>query len=218
MSTRSELKENMLASKMEGSLGWFNAHRVPVFASLGIGVAVMLIASVFIIRKRERTEIEWTRLAQAQGLLGEKRFEVADGMLNDIANTNAGTLTAAYAHYHLAESQLEQKKFNDAIKSLGDVVAQTTDKPLRPIALSNLGFAQEQKGDFTGAAQTYRQFLEQYGDHFLAARTQLRLGLSLIRGGDIDGGKKALGQLIDLYPTSPWSENARRFMDKSKTR
>jgi TolA-binding protein len=46
----------------------------------------------------------------------------------------------------------------------------------------------------------------------------LGLGRSLAAAGKIDEAKKALGQLIDLYPTSHWAENARSIMDKFKTR
>lgn len=218
MSTRSELKENILASKMEGSVTWIAANRVPLLMALGIIVAASLIGSVFIIRKGERAEIEWTRLAQAQALLSEKRFDASDSLLTDIANSNVGSNVGLYAKYYLGQSELEQKKYDQAVQSFGDVVSQSGGKPIRPLALSNLGFAQEQKGDFTAAVQTYHQFLDQYGESFLAARIQLRAGIAMIRSGDVEGGKKALGQLIDLYPTSPWAQNARSFMDKSKTR
>jgi TolA-binding protein len=80
-----------------------------------------------------------------------------------------------------------------------------------------LGFAYEQKGDYAGAAQTYRQFMTDHAEHFLAPRIQLALGRSLAMSNQPQAAQEALGHLIDLYPTSPWAENARQIMDKLKT-
>jgi TolA-binding protein len=218
MSTRSELKENILASKVEVGLSWILAHRIPVLVAMGVSIGVILIGSVFIIRKKEKSETDWTRLSQAQFLAAEKNFAAAESIFDDITKTNPGSDVALYARYQLAEMKITEKKFDEAIQILTSVVSESQNKPAHPLALSNLGYAYEEKGDFSKAADTYRQFMSQFAEHFLAARVQLRLGVSLTRSGDAEGGKKALGQLIDLYPTSPWAENARRFMDKSKTR
>jgi TolA-binding protein len=218
MSTKAELKQNVLASKLEELTPWLIAHRMHALMALGIVVGVSLIASVFIIRKNESRDINWTRLAQAQILIGQKRADGAAQILTEIKNANPGSVEALYASYYLGESALEEKKFDEAIQHFSTVVSQGGNQPIRPLALTNLGFANEQKGDYQAAAQTYQQFMSQYAEHFLAARVQLSLGEALFRAGDKEGAKKSLGQLVDLYPTSPWAQNARKIMDKLETR
>lgn len=218
MSVRSELKENVLASKLEGVVAWILANRVAVLTGVGVVVVALLVGSVSIIRRKETIETEWTRVAQAQSLLAQRQFATADALLSEIATANPDLEPGLYARFHLGESKIQQGKPDEAIQAFSEVVSRSNGKDVRPIALSNLGFAFEQKGDYAKAAETYQQFMDTYAEHFLAARVQLQLGKALLRGGDNEGGRKALGQLIDLYPASPWAENARRFMDFSKTR
>jgi TolA-binding protein len=82
------------------------------------------------------------------------------------------------------------------------------------LALSNLGFAYEQKKEYKNAAETLQKYMDAYADHFLAPRVQLAIGRNWALSGDTDAAKKTLSQLIDLYPTSEWAQNARLIMDK----
>ncbi len=84
--------------------------------------------------------------------------------------------------------------------------------------MNNLAFAFEQQKKYDQAAAVFGRFMVEHGDHFLAPRVQLSLGKNLALSGKTEEAKKALQQLIDLYPTSPWAENARSFLDKNKTR
>ncbi len=218
MSTKAELKENILASKIELVMPWIMAHRVQILIGTGVVVAAGLISSVFIIRRNETRDINWTQLSQAKILFAQKQPDTASQILTNIKTANPGSTEALYALYYAGEFSLSEKKYEDAVQSFSAFVAQSGNQPLRPLALSNLGFAYEQKGDYAAAIQTYQQFMTQYSEHFLAARTQLALGKALLHSGDKEGAKKSLGQLVDLYPTSPWAQNARRIMDKIETR
>lgn len=214
MSVKSELKQNVLSSKLESVTPWLVAHRNQLLTAIGIVVGVSLIASVFIIRRNEARDISWTRMAQAQILLAQNRADAAIPLLGEIKNSNPGSIESFYASYYSGLAQLEQKNYDAAIQEFSSIVAQANGQPIRPLALCNLAFAQEQKADWPAAVQTYQQFMAQYAEHFMAARVQLLLGKAQIQAGDKEGARKSLGQLVDLYPTSPWAQNARRIMDK----
>jgi TolA-binding protein len=214
MSTKSELKQNVLASKLEAVTPWLITHRTQILGGIGVLIGAALVGSVFIIRKNEARDIAWTRLAQAQILLSQNRADAALPILKEIQGANPGSRESMFAAFYLGQAELEAKRYEEAIQQFSNVVAQSAGQPLRPLALSNLAFAQEQKGDYPAAVQTYQQFMSEYSEHFLAARAQLSLGKAQLRAGDKEGARKSLGQLVDLYPTSPWAQNARRIMDK----
>ncbi len=219
MSTKSELKENILADKLETVVKWGMENRPKVLGGLVFLVMAGLISSVFIIRSQETNEVNWTRLTQAQTLMSQSRNPQSREILTDIRSHSPNTPAFLYATFYLGELNLTEKKYDEATANFSEVVAQTgKQEPLRPLALSNLGHAQEQKKDFQAAAKTYQQFTEEYPDHFMAPRVQLELGRNLSLSGEKEAAKKILGQLMDLYPTSPWAENARRIMDKIETR
>jgi TolA-binding protein len=161
--------------------------------------------------------MDWTRLSQAQALLSMKKLPEAEQVLNDVRNTTPDTDAKLYATFYLGQAALSENKPDDAIARFSETAAEAVKRPIRPLALSNLGFAYEQKGDYANAALTYRQFMADYAEHFLAPRVQLSLGRSLAMANDPAGAQEALGHLVDLYPTSPWAENARQIMDKLKT-
>jgi len=218
MSTKAELKENLLASRLEGAIKWIVDHRPAVLTAFGIIVVTALFASVFILQRSNQTKTDWTRLSQAQALMDMKRLDQSRGIFQSVYDTSPDLDAKLYAGFYLGQLDLQEKKYDEAITRFSAVVSNATDHPLRPLALSNLGFAYEEKGDFVNAVQTYRQFMTDHAEHFMAARVQLSLGRALAASNDIPSAKEELSRLIDLYPTSPWAERARQIIDKLKTR
>jgi TolA-binding protein len=218
MSQRSELKENILAGKMEVALKWALENRQQVLTALGIGVGVILIASVYFLRKQEQRASNFTRLAQAEFLLNQKKYPESKQILNEIRASTNDNQILIHTLYYLGQNALAERNADEAIQVFSDVIRRASNSPIKPLALVNLAYAYELKKDYASAAQTYQQFADNYPDHFLAARTQLQLGRVLALAGKSDESRKALTQLIDLYPTSAWAENARAIMDKNKTR
>jgi TolA-binding protein len=214
MSTRSELKENVLATKLDVGMAWAMENRSKVLMGIGFVLVAALMASVLIIRKNQERDTYWTQLARAQALMSQKQWPQARESLQLIQSNQPTTMAGIYATYHLGEVAIEEKKYDDAVKSFSTVVDKTAKSPLHPLALSNLGFAQEENKQYSDAALTYKKFLEKHSDHFLAPRIQLSLGRSYYLAGQKTEAKQALGQIIDLYPTSEWAKNARAMLDK----
>lgn len=218
MSTRSELKENILASKLEIVIKWGMENRGPVLTIAGLTLAGLLLSSVFILRSREQKEFNVTRLAQVQALVIQKRYDQARSILEDMALINLSGPLAFQIPYYRGVTALGLKDYAAAQTYLKEAFDKGGDSPLKPLTLVNLGFAFEEAGDPAGAVEQYGRFMADFPEHFMAPRVQLLLGKALLRAGKEVEGKKALEQLVDLYPTSAWAENARSIMDKYKTR
>jgi len=214
MSRRAELKENVLAAQLEGVIGWATNNWRILAGVAGAVAAGLLVLSVVVLRNQQRREQNTTTLAQAQQLIGQKKYDDAIKILDQIRSQPANNNLFALATYYRGVAALETKNNDDAIRFFSEASERSVNSPLRPIALSNLGFAYEQKKDMEGAARVYGDFVAHYSDHFLAPRIQLALGRTLLAAGKNDDGRKALSQLIDLYPTSEWADAARSLMDK----
>ena len=218
MSTQSELKENLLANHLEGTVRWVVENRSKALTVLAILTGAILIGSVVYFGRQQAVESATTRLAMAEAFIAQRQFDQAKQILADLKTKTSDRNVSQFILYYQAQAAIGQRNPDEAIQSLTDLVGRSSREPIRPLALEALGFAYEEKNDYESAARTYQQFMTAYPEHFLAARTQLLLGKALAAGGKRDEAKQALEQLIDLYPTSPWAEKARTFIDKNKTR
>jgi predicted negative regulator of RcsB-dependent stress response len=218
VSERAELKENLLAARLEGVLTWVIERRIQFLISIGVLVAVLLISSVFVLRKREQVDQARTKLAYAQSLVSQRAYAEAAPIIDEVRKANADSDTARLAAYLAGVSAFEQNKLDEAISLLTEAVDRSGGHALRPLARMALGTALEQKKDFPAAVANYGAFLAEMPDHFLSPRVQLSLGRAHLLAGNEAEARKALEHLIDQLPTSEWAENARRLLDFKKVR
>jgi len=218
MSRKAELSENLLAAKLEGLFVWLYERRVQSLISLGVLVAAALIGSVFVLRQREQAVDFQTKIAFAQSMISQRQYPQADTVLAEVRAGSAGNDTTRMATYLSGVSAFEQRKIDEAVTFFSTAVDQSAGHPLRPLARASLGSALEEKKNYEAAIANYAAFISETPDHFLSPRIQLALGRSNLLAGKNDDAKKALDHLIDQFPTSEWAENARRLMDKNKSR
>ena len=214
---RSKLKENVLASRLEGVSNWMVQNRPRVLTIIGIVLAAILIGSVIVLRQKEQQELAWTRLAQAQSYASQNKTSEARQILTELLSSNTAGTFRLYLEYNLGEVALKEKNYDEAVQHYRAVIDRGGKEPLVPLAYSNLAFSFEEKKDFADSARVYQEFLDKFPDHFLAPRTQFYLGRAHLLAGEMEAGNRALGNLIDLYPTSEWAKNARQLLDKNKT-
>lgn len=218
MSRKAELSENILAAHMENALIWMYQRRIQMLISLGVLVAALLIGSVFVLRRNQENDDAQTKIAYAQAMISQQQYPQADKALSEVTSSNANVSARRLAVYFSGISALHQGKLDEAVKDLQEAVDKSANHPLRPLARAALGTALEEKKDYAGAIADYAAFLSETPDNFLSPRMQLALGRTNLLAGKTDDARKALGHLIDQFPTSEWAENARRLMDKNKSR
>jgi tetratricopeptide (TPR) repeat protein len=214
--SRGELKENLLAARVEKFLRWAIARRGPILISVVLVIAAVLIGSVVVLRRQQARETVETQMAIAQSMIMQQHPDQAVEMLQAARSKATDSFLASRLLYIEGTAYLATKNFDGAVTVFREALELSSGSPLQPLVLANLGFAQEEKKDYDGAAATYTKFMTDYGNHFLAPRIQLSLGRTLFAAGKSDDARKALGQLIDLYPTSVWAQNARDIMGRHK--
>ncbi len=122
MSTKADLKENILASKLEGTVSWLINNRSTALIGVGVLVGAILISSVFVLRKKEARALNVTRLSQAQSFLAQKQYEQANQILNDLATSGLDRNFSNQVSFHQGLSALGAGDYDKAISVFQTVV------------------------------------------------------------------------------------------------
>jgi len=213
-----DLRENLLAARLESLIKWSVDNSSTVLTATGLLVAAGLITSVFTLRRSELRDSQWTRLALAESFIGQKQFPQAEQILNEVLPAAASNDIFLHASFFLGEAAYQEQKYEEAVRHFSNIVNNGSASPVKALALAHLGTTFEQMKDYAQAARAYQNFVQSYPDHFMGARIQLAWGRTLTLAGNKTESRKVLSQLIDLYPTSTWAENARSIMDKFAVR
>jgi tol-pal system protein YbgF len=113
----------------------------------------------------------------------------------------------ALRDYNGGKSDLASQEFSDYVKFYPN-----TD--LAGNCYYYLGEIQFRQGNFTQAAQSYDQVLQNFPSGNKAASAQLKKGFSLLEGGKQEDGVIELRHLIQRYPASPEAAQARDRLKK----
>lgn len=146
-------------------------------------------AGVSYARQGEFQQAELIYRAEAQYLLSqERKQEIADIYLE-----------FADAYFQPPENGPEPDyakalEFYQQALDVGPLPASRIQIELR-IAESH-----EKLGQYSDAAELYRQFIEDHSDHELVIEARFRLGESLLAAGDSEEARRAWRDLLDLHP------------------
>jgi tetratricopeptide (TPR) repeat protein len=94
------------------------------------------------------------------------------------------------AVYRLGIVYSAMRSYDDAIQAWQTYSRMTNGSPE---SFSNLGFCYELKGDRESAQNVYQQGLAKFPKH---QGLRVNYGMMLARGGDVEGGRKQLGEVL----------------------
>src|SRR4051812_2237432 len=114
MSRQAELKENVLAAKLEILVRWAVEHSQVVLGSLAVVIIAVLAASVVIIKKQEARKSAATKMSLAIEALQRQNIPQAEKLLKEGTAENAGGDVDDQLVFFQGVVALEQKKFDDA--------------------------------------------------------------------------------------------------------
>ncbi|MFN0118148.1 MAG: tetratricopeptide repeat protein [Elusimicrobiota bacterium] len=213
-----ENAEQKITNGIKSFFEWSFSNIQTIGIASAIIIGAILIGSVFVLRQKEAHETQLTNLAIAEKFIGQKQYPNAEKILTEIKNKNPKKNVLLPTLYYLGDIATHSNSLDKALEYLNEAKGISNNSPFLPLILSNIGFVYEEKKDFSSAADTYRQFMNSFSEHFMSPRIQYSLGKTLVLSGKNDEGRKELERLVDLYPSSKWAEKSRIMMDKSKTR
>ena len=190
---------------LDNGVEWVLRNRQTAAAVAGSVAAVILIASVVVYRTRASRNETWERLGMAESLAYSGRGDAAMDQLKQLSSEQPASDAAAYGAVFTGDLQFQKGQYKEAGDNYLKVVERATPKPLHPVALTDLAFAQEAAGQPKEAAQTAQRFLETYPDHFLAPQAHALLARALLATGQNEPAKAALQKIVLQYPDTTWA-------------
>jgi TolA-binding protein len=243
---RKHLKENELAERLAAARQFVEPRRNTVVgASIAIVVLLIVVVIASVWRQRTRTESE-AALAEAmvalnaavvpagvegaEGLpaaaaLGatgtftseEAKLNAAVPKLKAAADAHPGTDAGMQARYHLAGALSSLGRHDEAIREFDDVVSRAgADSLYGRMARLGKADAQVRAGQLDAAIETWKAMAQSEGEELPVDAILMDLARAYVRKGNTEEARKALSEIVDKHPNSPYLAEARSELENLK--
>lgn len=206
---RQQVKTNEIAAFLERLSLWVQSHpHHAVWGGIGVLALAVAAAGVWHRHSSDR-EDAWTKYALGQSLAYSGRAPQGLEMLGRLAEEHPRSPAAAYGRLLAGDVLFEQDRFQEAAAEYRKALEDTSRPETQPIALANLGLAQEAAGDCSAALQSGQRFLDAHQEHFLAPQIHASVGRCLSSLGRTEEARSAYERMAFLYPDTYWADWAK---------
>ncbi len=209
LSSREDLKTDLFQSGIGKLLDWISHHRQTFFSIVGTlavgGILTAFILSNFINLRKQA----WERYAAGHNWSVSNEPTKSLSHFDDVIQNFSHTPAVVYAHLSKGDLLYRGRKLDEAIVHYQHCLEKKPNKFIHPFVLESLGAAQEEKGDIAASIATYKQFLQDFSDHYLAPKVYESLGRVYELSLNPDAAKEIYEKIITMYPTTLWSEKAK---------
>jgi tetratricopeptide (TPR) repeat protein len=182
---------------------WIRDHQERFWAVTGTTALTILLIFFMVHHRQQRNEEAWNQLGLVQNQLMQNQMADAKKTLADWQTKFQGTSASGYAKFMEADLLYRTSDYTNAAQLYGSLADGAPKKDMRPLALTAQASAQEMAGQLPQAQATVQRFLNEYGDHFLAAPNHLAQARLAELTGDKAAASAAYDRFIALYPQHP---------------
>jgi TolA-binding protein len=170
----------------------------------GAGIIVIIIVAVFIfMQKQQKSEqAAAVELTKARVEYRARNYDGATTLLQNLIQTHGGTDSASEGTFYLGNISFIKKDYDAAEAHYRSCTGKLSDDVLESSALAGIAASQEQRGDFLGAAKTYRRAAQDYADGFLAPLNLYNAARCFILAQDQTTARTLLEELLQEYENS----------------
>ncbi|MFA6317656.1 MAG: tetratricopeptide repeat protein [Elusimicrobiota bacterium] len=201
---KQQIKTNELQDFVDSSIKWIAANREKVLFGAVIVVLAGALAGFAIFRHIKIRDDAWDRLSMAQAYAFTGRIDEALKQLAEIQKDYSSSPASSYAIIFEGDILYRKGSYKEAASAYSRAM-ERGGKGIEPLALADLGIAQEASGLYTEAKDTSRRFLDTFPDHFMAPTVYASLARSLGRLNQTDDQKAALQKMTLQYPDTFWA-------------
>jgi len=243
---RKHLKENELAETLSMARGYIEPRRKAITGTLvALGVLVIAVVIVSVLRGRSQSVSE-AALAEAMVALNapvvpagvegaegvpaaaalsatgtfateEAKLNAAVPKLKAAADAHAGTEAGIQARYHLAGALSSLGRHDEAIKQFEEVTTRAgTDSLYGRMARLGKADAQARAGQVDAAIETWKAMAQSEGEDLPVDAILMELARAYVQKGDTEEARKALTEIVDKHPQSPYLAEAREELENLK--
>ncbi len=178
-----------------------------------IGIPVVIFASFVLSRiQKEKEQSANIELSKARIEYFAKNHETAITTLNNLVENYGGTKAGEKGLFYLANAHYMSKNFDEADEYFTKFLGESSDSDLTVSALAGVAACQEEKGDFSAAAETYKKAADKYEDGFMAPQNLYDSARCFYLSGKIKEATGILTKLIEKYSGSQIKNEAEIFL------
>ena len=147
----------------------------------------------------------------------EAKLNAAIPKLKAAAEGYPGTPAGIQARYHLAGALAALGRNEEAVAAFDDVVNRAGEDSLYG-RMARLGKADAQAhgGQLDAAIETWKGMTEEAADDVPVDAILMELARAYVQKGNTEEARKALTEVVDNHPNSPYSTEARQELDNLK--
>jgi tetratricopeptide (TPR) repeat protein len=147
----------------------------------------------------------------------EAKLTAALPKLQAAADGHPGTPAGIQARYHLAGALAALGRNDEAVAAFDEVIDRAGDDSLYG-RMARLGKAdaQARAGQIDAAIATWKGMTEEAADEVPVDAILMELARAYVQQGNTEEARKALTELVDNHPNSPYSTEARQELDNLK--
>jgi tetratricopeptide (TPR) repeat protein len=243
---RKHLKEDELAHTLASARGYIEPRRKVITGTLiALGVLVAIVVVVSVLRGRARTASE-AALADAMVALNaqvvpagvegaeglpaaaslnaagtfsteEAKLNAAVPKLKAAADAHPGTDAGIQARYHLAGALSSLGRHDEAMQAFDEVVNRAGgDSLYGRMARLGKADAQVRAGQVDAAIDTWKTMAQSEGDDLPVDAILMELARAYKQKGNTEEARKALTEIVDKHPESPYLAEAREELENIK--
>ncbi len=209
ISSREDIKRDILREWVEISLEWIAQHRQTFFSIAGTVVVAIVVVAFIVSNFKNLRKQAWERYSAGQTWAYSNQPENALNLFNEVITNYSHTPAAAYSFLAKGDVLYKQRKFQEAVDSFKKAMEKDPPKIIVPFILANSGAAYEETADYNSAISSYKQLLSEYSNHYLVPKTYESLARVYECALNPDAAKEIYEKVITLYPSSIWAERAR---------
>jgi predicted negative regulator of RcsB-dependent stress response len=147
----------------------------------------------------------------------EAKLKAALPKLKTAADAHPDTAAGITARYHMAGALAALGRHEEAVKEFADVAARAGDGSIYG-RMAKLGQAETQvrAGQLDAAIATYKSLAEQKDSTLPVDAILFELARAYVAKGNTDEARKALNQIVEQHPNSPYLTDARTELEGLK--
>ena len=206
-------KVSMLGRFADFLVKQIRENRTRFFTILGFTAGFIILGGFILVRLQTLNESASDRLAAAyMSLMHNNNRQEAVSHLN-YAIVYSGNTPAAYqARLLKADLLMDEKNYDGALTLLRETEQKGKPELIRPLAMSRIIYAYDQKKDYQNAVLASNEFITKYQDNFLIRNVYLNLAGYYSLMNSHEDEKRVYNEILAKFPATKEADRAEKVL------
>jgi TolA-binding protein len=213
--TKHELKEDIIMTYIYKAIDFLFKYKEKFLIGL---VSISAIILIFISLNYQKKSLEaeaFKALTSAKELYEKGDIVEAEQEFQKIIKKYINIDTGIQAMFFIANSYYNKKEYDKCLDITSSALKKVKkNNILYPKLLMFQGYCYEQKNKYDFAIKRYKEFTDNYPEHYLYPEIGLALARCYKLEGNIESSNTTYKTIIQKYPTTEWEKQALNLIKK----